>query len=115
MRTLKPRAKRVKVNSRFVKYDRLIPSFVTNISRTGAFLHWAEGPPEPGQEVVLDHTIVTDEIHRIRGRAIVVRQSHSPPGVGVEFVAITNQTRRLIDRLTEVSTNTGTLPLATSA
>lgn len=86
------------VNTRFRPVERHIPRYVTDLSRTGAFIRCDD--PEPiGSIVDLHLTLVTDQIETIEGKAEVIRISHDPPGMGVRFVELSPQTQWVIERL----------------
>jgi len=96
---LHERAKRVEINERFETVADFISQYATNISQTGCFIHTEDILPE-GSLVRLKFTVVTDEIHQIEGTGSVVRVSDDPPGMGVKFAYLTDESRKFIDQLT---------------
>ena len=89
---------RVTINKEFESFDAFIHEYVTNISRTGAFVK-SKQPLPVGTKVDLKFTVVMDEIETIEGVGEVVRVQHDPPGMGVVFVDLNQYSQALIDRL----------------
>lgn len=93
-----PRDDRVTINHEFASIDELITEYVTNISRSGVFIK-ARDPLQVGTKVNLRFTVIMDELETIEGIGEVVRQSHTPLGMGVAFVALTSRSQDLIAKL----------------
>lgn len=91
---------RVDVNHRFRGMERYVPSYVANVSRTGAFICTAQ-KLQPGASLELNHTLFGQGFATLRGSARVVRVSREPRGVGVAFVALTDDSVRVLDSLLE--------------
>ncbi|HEX9296462.1 MAG TPA: PilZ domain-containing protein [Polyangiaceae bacterium] len=89
---------RVTINKEFESFDAFIQEYVTNISRTGAFIK-SKTPLPVGTEVDLRFTIIMDDIETIEGIGQVVRVEENPPGMGVVFSEISAYSKKLIDRL----------------
>lgn len=97
-----PRAERVRVNQEFIDVDAHLTEYVTDISRTGAFIR-SKDPLPVGTRVNLRFAIVHDEIEQIEGVGEVVRvQEAGHPGgqgMGVLFRRLSEGSIRLLDRL----------------
>ena len=94
----KPREARVTINKDFESFDEFIREYVTNISKTGAFVKRA--PPLPvGTEVNLKFTVIVDDVETIEGVGKVVRVQQDPPGMGVVFTEISGYSQHLLERL----------------
>lgn len=93
------RADRVRVNQRFAGSERAIGVFITNLSRSGAFIQTRR--PEPvGSELRLEHELSTPWGEWLfEAEAEVVRVSSYPRGVGVRFTRLTKENRALIEQL----------------
>ena len=89
---------RVTINKEFESFDAFIHEYVTNISRTGAFVKSKE-PLPIGTEVNLKFTVVMDEVETIEGIGEVVRVQKDPPGMGVVFTELSQYSQHLINRL----------------
>jgi uncharacterized protein (TIGR02266 family) len=78
-----------------------------NISRTGMFIE-TERPPPLGSEVDFEFGLV-DGFTLLKGRARVVRVVSSGPvtGMGVQFLALDETMRHLIDRIVDVNAQEG--------
>jgi len=72
--------------------------FVTNVSRNGAFIR-TKKPLAIGATIDLNFTIVDDDLYTIEGVGEVVRMSADPVGVGVQFVSLTSDSKKVLDRL----------------
>ncbi len=94
------RAKRIEINERFESVADFISQYATNISQTGCFIHTSDVLPH-GSLVRLRFTVVTEQIHQIEGTGSVVRVSDDPPGIGIKFAYLTEDSRRFIDTLME--------------
>ncbi len=92
------REERVTINKEFESYDAFINEYVTNISRTGAFVRAETGLPI-GTLVNLCFTLVMVGIGTIEGIGEVVRVHDDPPGMGVVFTELSSYSKGLIDKL----------------
>jgi hypothetical protein len=92
------RDERVTINKEFESFDAFIAEYVTNISRTGAFIK-SKTPLPLGTIVNLKFTVIMDEIETIEGIGEVVRVEENPPGMGVAFREISAYSKGIIDRL----------------
>ncbi|MCB9623922.1 MAG: PilZ domain-containing protein [Polyangiales bacterium] len=90
--------KRVTINKEFESFDAFIHEYVTNISRTGAFVRSKQLLPI-GTRVDLKFTVIMDEIETIEGVGEVVRVQKDPPGMGVVFTELSQYSQHLIARL----------------
>jgi hypothetical protein len=94
----KPRETRLTLNKDFESFDEFIREYVTNISKTGAFVK-RESPLPIGTEVNLRFTVIVDDVETIEGLGKVVRVQHDPPGMGVVFTSISGYSQTLLARL----------------
>ncbi len=94
----KPREARVTINKDFESFDEFIREYVTNISKTGAFVKRAQ-PLPIGTEIDLKFTVIMDDLETVEGVGTVVRVSHDPPGMGVVFTKISQYSQNLLERL----------------
>jgi len=94
----KPREARVTINKDFESFDEFIREYVTNISKTGAFVKRAT-PLPVGTEVNLKFTVIVDDVETIEGVGKVVRVQQDPPGMGVVFTEISGYSQHLLERL----------------
>lgn len=92
------RDERVTINKEFESFDQFIQEYVTNISRTGAFIR-TDQPLPIGTEVNLRFTVIMDDIESIEGLGQVVRVEASPPGMGVVFLELSKYSAQLIEKL----------------
>ena len=97
-RKLVGRDERVSINHEFSSVDEFIAEYVTNISRSGAFIKTNE-PLALGTKVNLKFTVILDELETIEGIGEVVRVQDDPPGMGVVFVELTSHSQDLIAKL----------------
>jgi uncharacterized protein (TIGR02266 family) len=93
---------RVTINKEFESFDQFISEYVTNLSRSGAFIRTST-PLPIGTEVDLRFTVVMDGIETIEGVGEVVRIDTSPPGMGIAFKQLTPESEALIDKLLEAN------------
>lgn len=91
-------SERVTINKEFESFDQFIREYVTNISRSGAFIKTTT-PLPVGTEVDLRFTVVMDGIETIEGVGIVVRVETDPAGMGVVFKQLSGYSAELIDKL----------------
>lgn len=89
---------RLTINKEFDSFDQFIQEYVTNISRTGAFIK-TDTPLPIGTEVNLRFTVIMDDIETIEGLGQVVRVETNPPGMGVVFLELSGYSQRLIEKL----------------
>jgi hypothetical protein len=89
---------RVTINKEFDSFDQFIREYVTNISRSGAFIKTTE-PLPVGSEVDLRFTVIMDDIETVEGLGVVVRVETDPSGMGVVFKELSSYSRGLIEKL----------------
>ena len=94
----KPRETRLTLNKDFESFDEFIREYVTNVSKTGAFVK-RESPLPIGTEVNLKFTVIVDDVETIEGVGKVVRVQQEPPGMGVVFTSISGYSQKLLERL----------------
>lgn len=93
---------RIVVNREFASIDDFVREYVTNISRTGAFIR-SQAPLPVGTKVLLEFSIIADELEVVKGEGEVVRVV--PPGdgvvsgMGVVFVRLTTVSKRFLEAL----------------
>ena len=92
------RDERVTINKEFESFDQFIQEYVTNISRTGAFIR-TDQPLPIGTEVNLRFTVIMDDIETIEGIGRVVRVETNPPGMGVVFLELSKYSGELVEKL----------------
>ena len=92
------REQRVTINKEFESFDAFVHEYVTNISRTGAFVK-SQSPLAIGTLVDLRFTVFMDDVETIQGVGEVVRVQDDPPGMGVVFRELNQYSQQLIGRL----------------
>ncbi len=92
------RDKRVTINKEFDSFDQFIQEYVTNLSRSGAFIK-TKTPLPVGTEVDLRFTVIMEDIETIEGIGEVVRVEKDPPGMGVAFRELSSYSKNLIEKL----------------
>lgn len=92
------REERITINKEFESFDAFVYEYVTNLSRTGAFVK-SKTPPPVGTLVNLKFTVIMDDIETIEGVGEVVRVQDDPPGMGVVFRELSQYSKHLIDKL----------------
>jgi hypothetical protein len=92
------RDSRVTINKEFESFDAFIQEYVTNISRTGAFIK-SKTPLPVGTRVNLRFTVIMDDMETVEGIGEVVRVEDNPPGMGVVFREISAYSKGIIDKL----------------
>jgi hypothetical protein len=92
------RESRVTINKEFESFDAFIQEYVTNISRTGAFIK-SKTPLPIGTKVNLRFTVIMDDMETVEGVGEVVRVEDNPPGMGVVFREISAYSKGIIDKL----------------
>lgn len=93
-----PRESRITINKEFGSFDAFIEEYVTNVSRTGAFVKTVD-PPPVGTEINLKFTVIMDDIETIEGLGRVVRVQDDPRGMGVVFTHINHHSQHLLERM----------------
>lgn len=89
---------RVTVNQEFADAESFIAEYVANISQTGVFIR-SDEPLPAGTTVTLRFTIIMGDMETIEGTGRVVRVSQDPPGMGIAFISLTDDSERLLARL----------------
>jgi len=89
---------RVTINKEFESFDQFINEYVTNLSRSGAFIRTST-PLPVGTEVDLRFTVVLDGVETIEGVGVVVRIADDPRGMGVAFKKLHGYSKRLMEKL----------------
>lgn len=93
---------RLVVNREFKSVEEFVREYVSNLSRSGAFIRTDE-PLPVGTRVQLKFTLLADEIETIEGEGEVVRVvkpgGRTRPGMGVVFTSLTAYSKQLIERL----------------
>jgi uncharacterized protein (TIGR02266 family) len=92
------RPKRVDVNVEFDSIEQFVSEYVSNISRSGAFIRTRD-PWPVGTKLRLRFTIMAEDPEILEGMGEVVRVSDRPRGMGVAFVELPAHSKGLIDRL----------------
>ena len=92
------RDERMTINKEFESFDAFVHEYVTNISRSGAFVR-SQTPLPVGTEVNLKFTVIMDDVEHIEGLGKVVRVETDPPGMGVVFTELNEYSQTLISRL----------------
>ena len=92
------RDSRVTINKEFESFDAFIQEYVTNISRTGAFIK-SKTPLPIGTKVNLRFTVIMDDMETVEGIGEVVRVEDNPSGMGVVFREISAYSKGSIDKL----------------
>jgi uncharacterized protein (TIGR02266 family) len=93
-----PRPPRIRVEHEYGSLEEHVGQYVTNVSRSGAFIR-TKTPLPIGATVDLSFTIVDDDLYTIEGVGEVVRLSADPLGMGVQFVSLTADSKKVLDRL----------------
>ncbi|MFO0603859.1 MAG: PilZ domain-containing protein [Polyangiales bacterium] len=89
---------RVTINQEFESFDAFIDEYVTNLSRTGAFIK-TKTPLPVGTKVNLHFTVLHEDMETVTGVGEVVRVQNDPPGVGVVFSELTPESAAVIERM----------------
>jgi len=89
---------RVTINKEFESFDAFVDEYVTNVSRSGAFIRRDVDLPV-GTLINLKFTVIMDDIETIEGTGKVVRRQTEPKGVGVVFTEISHHSKHLLERL----------------
>jgi uncharacterized protein (TIGR02266 family) len=94
----KRRNARVTINKDFESVDEFIREYVSNISKTGAFVKRTD-PLPVGTEVDLKFTVIMDGVETVEGVGKVVRVQDDPPGMGVVFTKVSQYSQHLLEQL----------------
>jgi uncharacterized protein (TIGR02266 family) len=97
-RKLVPRDDRITINHEFASVEEFVQEYVSNISRTGAFIK-TRHPLDVGTKVNLRFTVIMDDVETIEGIGEIVRVQARPAGMGVVFVTLTSHSQDLIQKL----------------
>ena len=89
---------RVTINQEFESFDAFIDEYVTNLSRTGAFIK-TKATLSVGTKVNLHFTVLHEDMETVTGVGEVVRVQNDPPGVGVVFSELTPESAAVIERM----------------
>lgn len=89
---------RIRVNQDFEPFDGIIDAYVTDLSRSGAFVR-TRAAMAVGARVDLYFTVLHPEMACVEGVGEVVRVQDNPAGVGVVFVSLTPSSLEVIDRV----------------
>lgn len=89
---------RVTINQEFESFDAFIDEYVTNLSRSGAFIK-TKTPLPVGTRVNLHFTVLHEDMETVTGIGEVVRIQNDPPGVGVVFSELTPESAAVIERM----------------
>lgn len=89
---------RVTINEEFESLDAFFETYVSNISRTGAFIK-SPAPLPLGTRLQLRFVVLSQELEAIEAVAEVVRVQNDPPGMGVVFTELSEASARLIEKL----------------
>ncbi len=92
------RARRIDINVEFDSIDRFINEYVSNLSKSGAFIRTRD-PWPVGTRLRLRFTVMADDPEILEGVGEVVRVSERPRGMGVAFVELTERSLKLIDKM----------------
>lgn len=96
------REQRVVVNREFESIEEFISEYVSDISRTGAFIR-SDDPLPVGTRVDLRFTVIAGDFETIEGIGEVVRVvapgGGEPPGMGVVFTELTSYSQKLVAHL----------------
>ena len=92
------REHRITLNKEFESFDAFVHEYVTNVSRTGAFIR-SKSPLPIGTVVDLRFTVIMDDVETIEGIGEVVRVEDAPPGMGVVFTELSRYSQQLLQKL----------------
>jgi PilZ domain-containing protein len=98
------KSERVTINKEFESFDQFVEEYVTNISRSGAFVKTST-PLPVGTEVDLRFTVVIGGIEIIEGIGEVVRVETDPAGMGLVFKELSGYSAQLIEKLLTAKTS----------
>jgi uncharacterized protein (TIGR02266 family) len=90
------------INREFGSVEEFITEYVSNISRSGAFIR-SDDPLPVGTRVSLRFTVILDELEIVEGEGEVVRVippgGPEPSGMGVIFRSLAGLSGELIERI----------------
>lgn len=90
------------VNREFSSVQEFVSEYITNVSRSGVFVR-SDDPLPVGTRVNLKFSVVVDDLEIIEGVGEVVRVvvpgGHEVPGMGVQFIELSEPSRLLIERI----------------
>jgi uncharacterized protein (TIGR02266 family) len=91
---------RVSVNEEFEPIADEIAGYVDNLSQGGVFIR-SDEPLSVGTKVVLNFSIILDDIETIQGEGEVVRvdMSEDNKGMGIAFTKLTSESKAVIDEI----------------
>ena len=89
---------RLTINQEFESFDAFIDEYVTNLSRSGAFIK-TKTPLPVGTKVNLHFTVLHEDMETVTGVGEVVRVQNDPPGVGVVFSELSPDSAAVIERM----------------
>lgn len=92
------REQRITINKEFESFEAFVDEYVTNVSRSGAFIRRDE-PLPVGTLINLRFTVIMDDLETIEGVGKVVRVQDEPPGMGVVFTQISQYSQHLLERM----------------
>ena len=92
------REQRITLNKEFESFDAFVHEYVTNVSRSGAFIR-SKTPLPIGTVVDLRFTVIMDDVETIEGVGKVVRIEEDPLGMGVVFTELGRHSQRLLQKL----------------
>jgi uncharacterized protein (TIGR02266 family) len=96
------RDERIVVNREFDSVADFVREYVTNLSRSGAFVK-SDSPLPVGTRVTLKFSVLSDDVEVIEGVGEVVRVvppgGGEEPGMGVVFTELASFSQTLIERL----------------
>jgi hypothetical protein len=92
------REDRVTINKEFESFDAFVSEYVTNVSKTGAFVR-SDTPLPVGTKVNLRFSVVMEGVEMVEGVGEVVRVHEDPAGMGVVFTELSGYSKGLIDKL----------------
>lgn len=92
------KSERVTINKEFESFDAFVHEYVTNLSKSGAFVK-SKTPLPVGTRIDLKFTVIMDDVETIEGVGEVVRVQKDPPGMGVVFVELNHYSKHLLGKL----------------
>jgi hypothetical protein len=92
------REDRVTINKEFESFDAFVSEYVTNVSKTGAFVR-SDTPLPVGTKVNLRFSVVMEGVEMVEGVGEVVRVHEDPAGMGIVFTELSGYSEAIIARL----------------
>ena len=89
---------RITVNKDFDSFEQFVREYVSDVSRSGAFVR-TKDPLPIGTVVNLRFTIIMGQLEILEGVGKVVRSQEDPPGMGVVFTELSKYSAALLERL----------------